>query len=223
MNLARLANPLAVPSISAAANVVPKMKKAIKLLLVDDHPVVRRGIASCLMSHPHLNVIGEASDGREALRKAHELLPDILLMDIEMPHMSGLAVTETLRKELPRTKVLILSMHLQNDYVVRILRSGARGYILKDSSPDELVKAIETIDAGESYFSPDVARIALSQFVQGSGQGPNPSELTNREREVLTLIAEGFTNKEIACRLGVGVRTVETHRERSMRKLNIHS
>jgi two-component system nitrate/nitrite response regulator NarL len=223
MNLARLAHPDITPSIHAAVKLVPKMKRTIKLLLVDDHPVVRRGIASCLASQTHLTIVGEASDGREALRKAHELRPDILLMDIEMPHMSGLAVTETLRKELPNVKVLILSMHLQSDYVVRILRSGARGYILKDSSPDELIKAIETIDSGESFFSPDVARIALSQFVQGSGQGPNPSELTNREREVLTLIAEGLTNKEIACRLGVGVRTIETHRERSMRKLNIHS
>jgi two-component system nitrate/nitrite response regulator NarL len=200
-----------------------KMKKTIKVLLIDDHPVVRRGIASCLARQPHINVVGEASDGREALRKARELAPDIMLMDIEMPHMSGLAVTEALKKELPKVKVLILSMHRHTEYVLRILRSGARGYVLKDASAEELVKAIETIDSGEAFFSPDVARLALNQFVHGPGEGPGCSDLTNREREVLVLIAEGLTNKEIACRLGVGVRTVETHRERSMRKLNIHS
>jgi DNA-binding NarL/FixJ family response regulator len=202
---------------------ISKMKKPIRLLLADDHPVVRRGIASCLARHTNLNIVGEASDGQEALQKAHLLSPDIILMDIEMPHMSGLAVTEVLRKDLPKIKVLILSMHRQTEYILRILRSGARGYVLKDAAPEELVKAIEMVDAGESFFSPDVARVALSQFVHGTGDGPQIMELTNREREVISLIAEGLSNKEIASRLGVGVRTVETHRERSMRKLNIHS
>ena len=199
------------------------MKNRIKLLLVDDHPVVRRGIISCLAHQARLMIVGEAADGIEAVRKARELSPDIILMDIDMPHMDGLAVTEVLRKEMPNVKVLILSMYSTTDYVLRIIQSGARGYILKEATPEELLKAIETVDAGESFFSPDIARVALNQFVRGPGEGPTPAQLTNREREVLVQIAEGLSNKEIASHLGVGVRTVETHRERIMRKLNIHS
>jgi len=144
-------------------------------------------------------------------------------MDIDMPQMDGLAVTEVLRKELPQIKVLIMSMHRHTEYVLRILQPGARGYILKDATPEELVKAIETVNTGEPFFSRDVARLALNQFVRGGVGGANGTHLTTREKEVLTQIAEGLSNKEIACRLGVGVRTVETHRERIMRKLNIHS
>jgi two-component system nitrate/nitrite response regulator NarL len=128
-----------------------------------------------------------------------------------------------LHKELPQVKVLILSMHTNPDYVARILQSGARGYVLKEAPTEDLIKAIETVYAGETFFSNDVARMALNQFVRGSGSGGPFNQLTKREREVLTHIAEGLSNKEIASRLGVGVRTVETHRERIMRKLNIHS
>lgn len=199
------------------------MKKRIKLLLVDDHPVVRKGITSCLAPHDHLQIVGEAADGREALRKARELMPDIILMDIDMPHMNGLAVTDLLRKELPRIKVLILSMHSNTDFVLRIIQSGARGYILKDAPTDELLRAIETINAGEAFFSPEVARSALNQYVKGGSVNAKVTQLTAREREVLVHIADGLSNKEIASQLGVGVRTIETHRERIMRKLNIHS
>jgi two-component system, NarL family, nitrate/nitrite response regulator NarL len=207
------------PETSRTAN----MKSPIKLLLVDDHPIVRKGVGSCLAKFPNLQIIGEAADGTEALRKAKELLPDIVLMDVDMPHMDGLAVTQALRKELPLIKVLILSMHRGTDSVLRILQSGALGYVLKDASPEELVQAIESVNAGQSFFSPAVARLALNQFVRGPGEGPSAMDLTNREREVLILIADGLSNKEIASRLEVGVRTIETHRERIMRKLNIHS
>jgi DNA-binding NarL/FixJ family response regulator len=208
---------------SASGRLRPHANKRIRLLLADDHPVVRRGIASCLERHPHLKIVGEAADGQEALRKARELLPDILMSDIDMPHLTGLAVTEALRKELPQIKVLILSMHSTTEYMLRCVQAGARGYVLKQASPDEFVRAIETVHAGETFFSPDLARLALNQMVCGNGQSPGPADLTHREREVLARIAEGLCNKEIACRLNIGTRTVETHRERLMRKLDIHS
>jgi DNA-binding NarL/FixJ family response regulator len=202
-----------------------KTRKKVRLLLVDDHPVVRKGIASCLAQQDHLQIVGEAADGQEAVRLARELLPDIVLMDIDMPQMSGLAVTELLRKELPKIKVLILSMHSNTEYVLRIIQSGACGYVLKEASTEELVRAIDTVSAGEAFFSPEVARVALNKYVRGVGltDATPAAQLTNREREVLIQIAEGMSNKEIAAKLGVGVRTVETHRERIMRKLNIHS
>jgi DNA-binding NarL/FixJ family response regulator len=200
-----------------------KMKNRIKLLVVDDHPVVRKGISLCLAQHEDFEIVGEAADGREAVRKARELQPDIVLMDINMPQMSGLAVTELLRRELPHIKVLILSVNGTAESVLRMVQSGARGYVLKEAAPEELVRAVETVQAGESYFSHDVARVALNQFVRGGGEAPGTPQLTAREREVLTQIAEGLSNKEIATQLGVGVRTVETHRERIMRKLDIHN
>jgi DNA-binding NarL/FixJ family response regulator len=200
------------------------MKKKTRLLLVDDHPVVRKGIGSCLAQQPNLQIVGEASDGHEAVRKVRELTPDIVLMDIDMPHMSGLAVTEVLRREHPKVKVLILSMHSNTDYVLRIIQSGARGYVLKGAKTEDLVKAIDALNQGEAFFSPEVARAALNQYVRGAGtEGAKINQLTNREREVLIHIADGLSNKEIASQLGVGVRTVETHRERIMRKLQIHS
>jgi len=197
------------------------MKKRIRLLLVDDHPVVRRGIGSWLGQRENLEVAGEAGDGYEAMKKARELKPDIILMDIDMPHMNGLAVTELLRKELPKIKVLILSMYSNVEYVLRIMQSGAYGYVLKQAPPDDLVHAIEVVYAGEAFFSPDVARIALNQFVRG-GESPIALQLTSRECEVLARIAEGLSNREIASQLDIGVRTIETHRERIMRKLGIY-
>jgi two-component system nitrate/nitrite response regulator NarL len=230
-NLVKTATPLAVASgpkslAKEVRNVRSESRNGnmkIKLLLVDDHPIVRKGIGSCLAKFPNLQIIGEAADGMEALRKAKELNPDIVLMDVDMPEMDGLAVTQALKKDMPQIKVLILSMHRQTESVLRLLQSGALGYVLKDAAPEELVRAIESVSAGESFFSPAVARLALNQFVRGPGEGPSAMDLTNREREVLILIADGLSNKEIASRLNVGVRTVETHRERIMRKLNIHS
>jgi two-component system, NarL family, nitrate/nitrite response regulator NarL len=214
----RAANPSPLQS-----NGEKRAKHRIRILLADDHPLVRRGIGSCLARQHTLEIVGEAGDGKEALAKIRELLPDVVLLDIDMPHMSGLAVAEVLRKELPQVKVLVLSMHQQPEYVLRILQSGAHGYVLKDAPIEQVVNAIEAIDAGRSFFNPEIARVALNQFAGGNGNGSDLSKLTPREREVLIRIVEGCSNKEIAQVLDLGVRTVETHRERIMRKLNIHS
>lgn len=197
--------------------------KPIRVLLADDHPIVRKGLAACLAQTPGIEIIGEVGDGREAVRKACDLCPDLVLMDIDMPHMNGLTATEQLRKEKPEVKVIILTMHSNPDYVLRILHSGARGYVLKEAPPAEVIRAIQLVQAGETFFSPDAARVALNQFVRGGSGAGAATQISNREREVLVAIAEGLSNKEIASRLNVGVRTVETHRERIMRKLNIHS
>jgi two-component system nitrate/nitrite response regulator NarL len=199
------------------------VQKKIRLLLAEDHPVVRKGLAAFLSHNDRLEIVGEASDGQEALRKARELTPDVVIMDIDMPQLDGLTVTEILRKEHPQVNVLILSAHSSTHHALRIIKSGARGYVLKQAAVEELVKSVETVASGETCFSADVASLALNQLVRKNGSAPDVSQLTEREREILTLIAEGLYNKEIAARLNIGTRTVETHRERLMEKLNIHS
>jgi two-component system, NarL family, nitrate/nitrite response regulator NarL len=202
---------------------VSAKKQIIKVLVADDHPVVRKGVQNCLAKHGKIRVVGEAVDGDEALRKARELSPDVVLMDISMPGMNGLAVTEMLRKEAPDMKVLILSVHSNKEYIFRVIQAGAHGYVSKEAPPEELIRAIQTVYEGEPHFSEDIARAALNEFVSSGGKKEPFAQLTVREREVLVQISEGHSNKEIADRLGIGVRTIETHRERIMRRLNIHS
>ena len=198
-------------------------KQIIKVLLADDHPVVRKGLQSLLSRQSNLKVVAEACDGDEALRKTREFKPHVVLMDISMPGMNGLAVTEVLRKELPQVKVLILSVHNNKEYIFRVIKAGAHGYVSKEAPPEEVVRAIESVYEDEPFFSEDIARAALNEFISSGGKKEPFAQLTSREREVLVAIAEGQSNKEIANKLGIGVRTIETHRERIMRRLGIHS
>jgi two-component system nitrate/nitrite response regulator NarL len=197
--------------------------RPIRVLLADDHPVVRWGLTCCLSPHEQMMVIGEAADGLETLRKARELLPDVVLMDIDMPGLNGLSVTETLQRESPQIKVLLLSMHPYVGHVERILKSGARGFLLKDTRPPDLIAAIIKVATGGTCFSPTIARQALTQFAQNRAGDPRSQSLTARERDVLVGIAEGLSNKAMATRLGISARTIETHRSHIMRKLNIHT
>jgi DNA-binding NarL/FixJ family response regulator len=196
--------------------------RPIRLLLADDHPVVRWGLTCCLSTHEQLMVIGEAADGLEAIRRAKELKPDVILMDIDMPALNGLSATETLHRDHPNIKVILLSMYPWSGHVTRILQSGARGFLLKDTLPRDLIASIIKVAQGETCFSPAIATQALNQFAQNQAVGEGQT-LTTRERDVLIGIAEGLSNKAMAHRLGISARTIETHRSNIMRKLNIRT
>jgi DNA-binding NarL/FixJ family response regulator len=189
--------------------------------VADDHTIVRSGIRHVLEGEPGFDVVGEASNGSEAFALASKLHPDVVVLDISMPGESGLGIAERLRGIISPPRVLILSMHDNAEYVLESVRAGAHGYLLKDTAAVELRTAIRAVCRGESYFSPPVAS-RLSAAVRGEqGTGPTLEHLTGREREVLEGIARGRTNKEIAAALGISYRTVETHRESLMKKLQI--
>jgi two-component system nitrate/nitrite response regulator NarL len=197
----------------------------IKVLLADDHAIFREGVRSALLPYDFVSVVGEAADGAETVRKAKELAPDMVLMDISMPIMNGVEATRILRREMPEIKVLILTVHKNNEYVIEIIESGANGYLLKETSGQELARAIKTVFSGKSFFSAEISSSALD-YVLHKGAGSDTAHLvrlSTREREVLGLIAKGSSSKDIANNMGVTVRTVETHRERLMRKLHIHN
>lgn len=200
-----------------------KQDRPIRVLVVDDHPVVRKGISVALSRSSGFEVVGEAADGDDAIRAAHDYHPDVILLDIDLPGRNGLSVAEVLRSQLPDIKVIILSMFTSEGYVMQALKSGVQGCVPKDSSMDEVARAVQCVSGGDVYFSEGVARMALGRMVRNGQTTPSPEDLTQREREVLVQIAEGLSNKEIACALNLGVRTVETHRDRLMRKLRIHS
>ncbi len=202
-------------------------KKTIKirLLLADDHPVVRMGVKAYFANHDRVEIVGEAVDGREALAMARELKPDVVFMDTYMPRLTGLAAARVIGKQLPKTRVLMYSPHNGREHILQIIRSGARGYVLKNAPPEELAEAIEQVSRGNVYYNSEVARMALDEYARNL-QSRNPhaiSELSERELEVLGKIAEGKSSRSAAADFGISVRTVETHREHIMRKLQIHT
>lgn len=189
----------------------------VKLLLVDDHPLVRDGVRVRLEAVPHFEVVGEAGDADAALQAARTLSPDLVLMDIGMRGMNGIALTEKFAEEFPEIAVLVLSMHDNLEYVRQVMRAGARGYVLKDAPASELVEAIDAVLAGRPFYSAQLAMRMAEQAVM-----PTPVEaLTPRERDILDGIAKGYANKRIADELGLSVRTVESHRLNLKRKLGI--
>lgn len=195
----------------------------IRVLLADDHTLVRAGLRKLLESIPDLEVVGEANDGLALLALVEQLRPDLVLMDIAMPGLNGLEATARLLKTWPDTKVVILSMHQSEEYVRQALRNGAAAYLLKDAAPAELDIAIKAVRRNETYLSPAVSKGVVSDYVQRLRGEESPSaQLTPRQREVLQLIAEGHSTKEIARRLDLSVKTVDTHRSQLMRQLDIH-
>ncbi len=195
----------------------------IRVVLADDHTLVRAGIRALLEKLPDVHVVAEASDGREAVHLVTTTQPDVVLMDIAMPGLNGLEATRRLVKEFPAIRVLILSMHKNEEYVWQALRAGAVGYLLKDADLAELVLAITAVTRGETYLSPPISKHVIREYVQRvGGEETGLEQLTPRQREILQLIAEGHTTKMIAQRLGLSVKTVETHRVQMMERLDIH-
>jgi two-component system response regulator NreC len=196
----------------------------IRILLADDHTLVRSGIRSLLEDEPGLSVIGEAEDGRKAVGMACQLKPDVVIMDIAMPLLNGLEATRQIKIQCPEVKVLIVSMHDNEEYIRQVLEAGAMGYILKDAAARELISAIQSVYRGEAVLSPAVTRLVIEDYLRWGGTRPQEEadSLSPREREVLQLIAEGYTNKQIAEILSISIKTVQAHRNSLMGKLDLH-
>jgi len=199
--------------------------KKIRLLVADDHKIFRQGITKLLEDESDLQVVGEAADGREAVKKATELKPDVVLMDIAMANLNGLEATKQIKKVLPETKVIMVTMHKNEEYILQSFQAGASGFILKEGAVEELVNAIRSIHQDKSFLSPTISKTLIDAYLRKmeTGKTETPFDLlTDREREVLQLIAEGYTNREVAKALFISVKTVEAHRAHIMQKLNIH-
>jgi two-component system, NarL family, response regulator NreC len=198
----------------------------MRILLADDHGIVRRGMKALLELEPGVEIVGEAADGAESLRLCDTLKPDVAILDIAMPRLNGIEVTARAVKQEPHLKVIILSMYADESYVVRSLSAGARAYLLKEATEEDLLPAVRAVAAGRSFFSPAVTRLLLEDYVRQLKQrGLEDSYhlLTDREKEVLQLLAEGRSNKEVAAELGVGLSTIETHRANLMQKLSLRN
>jgi DNA-binding NarL/FixJ family response regulator len=206
-------------------------EKVIRVLVADDHPVVREGLSAIVDAEDDIVVVGEAWDGNEAIRLAHQLRPDVVLMDLKMPNVDGVEAIERIRAEVPSTHVLILTTYADDDYIVAGIRAGARGYLLKDAPPDELVRAIRVVSRGESLLEPVVAAKVLDTLSALMSRNDSASAtditrdtiLTSREREILTLLAGGARNKDIADALFISERTVKVHVTNLMQKLDANT
>jgi two-component system, NarL family, response regulator NreC len=202
-------------------------ERKIKIIVADDHTIVRRGLVSLLSLNKDFEVIGEATDGRIAVDLTLEKEPDLILMDIGMPNLNGLEATEQIKKLAPDVKVLVLSAYDNEEYILQVVSSGANGYILKNSSPDQLTEAIKAVYNGQAFFSPSVSKIIADRFVNHIAPARQDREepagrLTSREREILQMIAEGKSHREIGEQLHISVRTVDTHKNNIMQKLDMH-
>jgi len=198
-----------------------KSQPKIKVFLVDDHPAVREGVRSYLTAQGSVSVVGEAADAKEALRKVKKLAPEVIILDVNLPSLDGGELARRLRLTVPSAKIIGFSVHASQEYVVRMARCGAHGYVMKDAPTAKLVEAIQQVHKGGLYFPPEMSDAILSPESKPSTEDEGKTVLTTREREVLALLAEGLANKEVARKLGISVRTAETHREHVSHKLNI--
>jgi two-component system response regulator NreC len=200
--------------------------KRLRILLADDHIVMRTGLSALLERQPNLEVVGESENGRQTVELTGSLEPDVVVMDVGMPVLNGIEATKLIVADHPTTAVIILSMHSDESYVMRALKAGARGYLLKDSAPADLLSAIQAVSQNKSFFSPKVSRILAEDYVRvlkQKGAVDSYDLLTDREREILQLLAEGKANKEVATALNISPYTVETHRKHILEKLNLHN
>lgn len=198
----------------------------LRLLLADDHTLVRHGFRKILEERPEWEVVAEVGDGREAVRKAVALRPDVAVLDVGMSVLNGIDAAQQISRKVPETRILMLSMHADEAYVTRALQAGATGYMVKDSAAKDLLKGIAAVAAGQSFFSPGIAKLMLDDYVRrvaGTGVADRYESLSEREREIFQLVAEGRTNKEVAAFLDISPATVETHRARILQKLAIHN
>ena len=197
----------------------------LRLLIADDHTLVRQGLRRILEGQPGWEVVAETGDGREAVRLTAELKPDVVLLDIAMPHLNGVEAMQQIERRVPGVRVLVLSMYSDEAYVTRAIRAGASGYLLKDSADTDLIKGITAVAQGKSFFSPAAARVIVDNYARptATGVADRFDSLSEREREVFQLVAEGYSNKEVAELLHISPATVETHRAHVMEKLDLHS
>lgn len=195
---------------------------AVRVFIVDDHQIMRQGLGSCLATADGIELIGEAADGLTAIKLVREAKPDIVVMDVSMPDLNGVEATRRILSDNPKLKILALSMHADRRSIRRMLEAGAAGYVLKDCAVEEIEDAIRTVTGGSTYLSPSVTDVLVDDYRDQIASGGDPkSKLTDREKEVLQLLAEGNTTKQIALRLHVSVKTIETHRQNIMEKLNL--
>ena len=202
------------------------MENELSIVLAEDHTILREGLRALLSTDPKIQIIGEAQDGREALRCVEKLGPDLLLIDLSMPRMSGMDAIREIKKRYPETRIIALTVHKTEEYLLTTLQAGADGYVLKDATHDELVLAIRNVMMGKPYLSPGVSEKVIEGYLERKENAQSVSSwetLSQREREVLKLIAEGYKNKEIADDLCISIKTVEKHRANLMKKLDLHN